>query len=177
MPVDDDYLREVAALAATVDALDAQASQGPEPYSDVQLDATLVAKRGRLLLELEAAGVLAGERDRLVALGLTDLVGYHDAAAALTRYWSSPGYARLVKVPAPPRVLDAPVSLDWFRRPASYTPSGVSPEDWLALCENNFRANPREGAGSLFVRLQGSFHRLLYRIELNQSRLYRALPA
>lgn len=178
MRVDDDYLREVEAMAAEVDALDRQASQGPQPHSDVQLDATLVAKRGRLLLELDTAEVLlSGERTRLSALGLTGLLGYCDAAAAMARYWASPGYARLVKVAAPERVLDAPISLDWFRQPSGYTPANVSDDDWLALCEANFRANPREGAGTLFVRLQGSFHQLHFRIELDTSKLYRALPA
>jgi hypothetical protein len=178
MPVGDDLLREIAALADEVDRLDAEARASDEPYADEQLDATLVARRGRLLLELEVAGVLAGEaRDRSAALGLGQLVAYGEAAAAMERYLGSPGYARLVKRPRPARLLDAAVALDWFRVPSGYTPAGVEPSDWLALCEANFRAHERPRAGSAFVRLEGAFHRLMFRTELGAPRLYRALPA
>jgi hypothetical protein len=178
MHVEDDALRELAALADEVDRLDAEASRGAEPYADEQLDARLVARRGRLLLELEVAGVLdPGGRDRLATRGLTSLVGYSDAAVAMDRYLGSPGYARLVKQPRAARLLDSRVSLDWFRLPSGYVPGGVDPDDWLALCEANFRAQERPRAGSVFVRLEGTFHRLLFRTELNRPRLYRAVLA
>jgi hypothetical protein len=138
----------------------------------------LVARRSRLLLELEVADVLgAAERDRLVALGLGKLVSYSDAAVAMERYLDSPGYARLVKQPRPARIVDSLVSLDWFRVPSGYVPDGVDPDDWLALCEVNFRANERPRAGSTFVRLEGKFHRLMFRTELGRPRLYRAVLA
>jgi len=178
MRVEDDSLHEIAALAELVDRLDAEASRGGEPYGDEQLDATLVAKRGRLLLELEVADVLGGsERERLAKLGLTRLVAYSDAAVAMGGYLGSPGYARLVKQPRPERLVDSLVSLDWFRVPSDYVPHGVDAHDWLALCELNFRANERPRAGSVFIRLEGTFHRLMFRTELGRPRLYRAVPA
>ena len=178
MHVEDDALREIAALAELVDQLDAEASKSAEPYADAKLDATLVAKRSRLLLELEVAGVLGGgERERLAKLGLAKLVAYSDAAVAMDRYLDSPGYARLVKQPRVTRIVYSVVSLDWFRVPSGYVPQGVDSYDWLALCETNVRANACTGAGSVFVRLEGKFHRLLYRTELSASRLYRAVLA
>jgi hypothetical protein len=178
MRVDDDTLREIAALADEVDRRDAEASRGDEPYADEQLDAKLVARRSRLLLDLEVAGVLGpAERDRLATLGLTQLVAYSDAAVAMDRYLDSPGYARLVKQPRVTRLLDSCVSLDWFRVPSGYVPDGVAADDWLALCEANFRANERPRAGSVFVRLEGKFHRLMFRTELNKPRLYRGVLA
>ncbi|HEX8113831.1 MAG TPA: hypothetical protein VF516_39135 [Kofleriaceae bacterium] len=178
MQVDDDTLREIAALADDVDRLDAEASRSDEPYADEQLDARLVAKRSRLLLELEVAGVLgSAERGRLERLGLAKLVAYSDAAVAMDHYLDSPGYARLVKQPRVTRLVDSCVSLDWFRVPSGYVPDGVAPDDWLALCEANFRANERPRAGSVFVRLEGKFHRLMFRTELDKPRLYRAVLA
>ena len=178
MRAEDDDLRAMAELAALVDRLDADASAGPEPYADVELDAMLVAKRDRLLIELDVAGVLgAGERERLAALGLTALVAYADAAVEMDRYLASPGYARLVNRPRPARVIDSLVSLDWFRRTSGYVAANLDPFDWLALCENNFRAHERPRAGSSFRRLEGSFHRLMFRTELRRPRLYRAIPA
>jgi hypothetical protein len=177
MRVEDDQLRDFEELAKLVDRLDVEASAGGEPYANVELDATLVAKRDRLLIELEVADVLGGsERARLVQLGLTTLIGYCDAAVEMDRYLDTPGYARLVKKPRVTRLLDSLVSLDWFRKPSGYVPAGVDSDDWLALCETNFRAHERPRAGSSFVRLEGSFHRLMFRTELTHPRLYRALP-
>jgi hypothetical protein len=51
MRAEDDDLQAMAELAALVDRLDAEASAGDEPYANVELDATLVAKRDRLLIE------------------------------------------------------------------------------------------------------------------------------
>jgi hypothetical protein len=174
MRVEDDELRELCELATLVDELDAEASVGAEPYSNVELDALLCAKRDRLLIELEVADVLSGhERARLEGLGLANLVGYSDAAVEMDRYLDSPGFARLVKEPRPTRLLDSQVSLDWFRKSTGYVPPGVDRYDWLALCERNFRGNnPR--AGSSWVRLEDHVHRLMFRTELNKPRLYRA---
>ncbi|HEX3766572.1 MAG TPA: hypothetical protein VHW23_48090 [Kofleriaceae bacterium] len=82
-----------------------------------------------------------------------------------------------VKQPRPARLVDAHVSLDWFRVPSGYVPGGVAADDWLALCEVNFRARERPRAGSVFARLEGTFHRLLFRTELGRPRLYRAVLA
>lgn len=172
-------LLEMEQMADAVDLLDAQARVGAEPYADEELDATLVAKRMRLLIELEVGGVLAPEltatRDRLVALRLPQLLGYHDAAREMTRYFAAPGRARLVGTPVPERINDARVSLDWFRKSNGYTPAGVDPLDWLALCETNFLANERARAGRVIIKLQGAYHQLWFRTEVGPlSKLYRA---
>ena len=178
MHAEDDDLRAMAELAALVDRLDAEASSGAEPYTNVELDAPLVAKRDRLLIELEVAEVLGGgARSRLERLGLPALVAYSDAAVAMDQYLASPGYARLVEQPRPARLLDSLVSLDWFRKPSGYQAAGLAPDDWLALCDLNFRAAERPRAGSTYRRLEGAFHRLMFRTELTRPRLYRALPA
>jgi len=175
-------LREIEQMADAVDLLDAQARVGGQPYADEKLDATLVAKRSRLLLELEVGGVFAPElaatRTTLIALRLPRLLTYHDAACEMTRYFASPGRARLVKTPVPERINDARVSLDWFRLSNGYTPPNTDPLDWLALCEVNFLANDRPRAGSVFIKLQGAFHQLWFRTEVGLvPKLYGAEPA
>jgi hypothetical protein len=175
----DNLLREIEQMADAVDLLDAQARVGGEPYLDEAVDAKLVAKRSRLLIELEVGGViepsLAGTRVKLVSMRLPQLLGYHDAAREMTRYFSAPARARLVKQPIPERINDARVSLDWFRKSNGYTPDGVDPLDWLALCEANFLANERPRAGSVFIKLEGAFHQLWFRSEVGQvPKLYRA---
>jgi hypothetical protein len=177
----ESLLREMEQMADTVDLLDAQARVGGEPYADQELDAKLVAKRGRLLLELEVGGVLApelaGTRATLVALRLPRLLSYHDAAREMTRYFASPGRARLVRTPVPKRINDARVSLDWFRNSNDYTPAGIDPLDWLALCETNFIASERPRVGRVFIKLEGAFHQLWFRSEVGPlAKLYRAEP-
>ena len=179
---DDALLRELEAMAVGLDELDARARAGDEPYADRELHAQVEAKRRRVLLELEVAGALAPAdrevRDRARGLGLPKLAGYHEAACELERYLSSLARERLVRTPPPERLIDAYVSLDWFRVPSGYVPAGVDPLAWLALCELNFRAAERPRAGRLFVRLEGTFHQLDFRTEVGpEPHLYRALPA
>jgi hypothetical protein len=180
----DEILRDIEALAVELDALEQAARQGPEPYKDEQLDATVVAKRTRLLLELNVAGILTPSlaelaRPKLVALGLTQSLRFHDAAMEMHRYFKSPGRARLVRKPAPDSVIDSDISLDWFMVPSGYVPDGVEPHVWLALCERNFGERlPDVRAGRMFLSLQGGFHQLLFRTELGPTpRMWRALPA
>jgi hypothetical protein len=93
--------------------MDAQARVGGEPYADAQLDAILVVKRKRVLLELEVAGVLSNDstaRARLMALRLPRLLAYHDAAQQMSQYLSWSGRARLVKTPAPSKLVEGRVS-------------------------------------------------------------------
>jgi hypothetical protein len=175
----DNLLREIEQMADAVDLLDAQARVGGEPYADEALDATLVAKRSRLLLELEVGGVLepalTGTGPKLVLLRLPQLLAYHNAAREMTNYFVTPGRTRIVKKPVPQRINDARVSLDWFRKSNGYKPDGVDPLDWLALCEANFLANERPRAGSVFIKLEGAFHQLWFRSEIGQlPKLYRA---
>lgn len=177
----DVLLREIEQMADAVDLLDAQARVGDEPYFDEALDAPLVAKRGRLLLELEVARVLdpslSDTRSKLVELRLPRLLGYHDAACQLTKYIAAPGRARLVKKPPPERLNDLRVSLDWFRQSNDYVPAGVDAMDWLALCEANFIAHESPRCGRAFVKLEGAYHQLWFRTELAMPKLYRAEPA
>jgi hypothetical protein len=178
----EDILREIEVMAGALDLLDTRARSGPIPYSDEQLYAEVCAKRQRVLFELEVANVIAPAlgwraKARLVDLGLARLAGYHNAAVALTRYYASRGYARLVAQPAPLRLLEGYVSLDWFRLPSDYAPAGVDPLDWLALCEHNLRAGDPPPVGRLFVKLEGALHQLWFRGEVGTApHLYRALP-
>lgn len=75
-------------------------------------------------------------------------------------------------------MLDALISLDWFRTPSGYTPAGISAHDWLALCEANFQDPLPTAAGTRFVRLEGRSHVLHFRLEVGpQPRLWRAVLA
>ena len=168
----DDLLREIEAVAGQLDELDAVARQGDEPYTSIERNAAASAKRQRLYLELEVAGVLAPEladqaRAALTRLGLIRLLGYLDAAQALASYLASPERAGRFPAEAVPRVTEARVSIDWFRTPSGYRPDGVTEHEWLALCENNFASPlPTSSVGSRFVRLCGAMHRLRYRPEI-----------
>lgn len=180
----DDMLRDIEAVAGQVDELDLAARQEDPPYRSVERSAAAAARRHRLFLELEVAGLLApalaGEaRVALSGLGLTRTLGYHDAAQALAQYLASP--ERAVRFPGEPvpSVTAARVSLDWFRTPSGYRPEGVTEHEWLALCEKNFASPlPSSSAGQRFVRLCGVMHQLLYRAEVGPSPcLWRALRA
>lgn len=71
---DDALLRELEAMAVGLDELDARARAGDEPYADRELHAQVEAKRRRVLLELEVAGVLApANLDPLAWLALCEL--------------------------------------------------------------------------------------------------------
>lgn len=179
----DDVLCDIETLAGQVDDLDAAARESQEPYASVERSAAAAARRHRLFLELEVAGLLepalAGEaRAALSRLGLTRALGYHDAAQALARYLASPARAHRFPGEQVPSVTAARVSLDWFRTPSGYRPDGVTEEEWLALCEKNFaHPLPSSSAGRRFVRLCGAMHQLLYRAEVGPGPcLWRALP-
>lgn len=180
----DDTLRDIEVLAAQVDDLDAAARQGEEPYANVERSAAAAARRHRLFLEFEVAGLLepalAGEAGTALArLGLTRALGYHDAAHALARYLASPERAARFPAGPLPSVTAARVSLDWFRTPSGYRPDGVDEHAWLALCEKNFASPlPSSSAGRRFVRLYGAMHELQYRAEVGPAPcLWRAVRA
>jgi hypothetical protein len=165
MNASDQMLASIAAIAREVDTITDEGRAS--------------ARRERLLIELDVAGVLAdGARAHLVERDLGPLVAYHDAAVALRRYLASAARVRLVKTVPPVAVLEAAVSLDWFRVPSGYVAPGVEPDAWLALCEANFLVPRPTDSGERFVRLEGAIHRLLYRREVGpDARLWRALPA
>jgi hypothetical protein len=96
----------------------------------------------------------------------------------MARYQLSAARLRLVGNAIPLGPTDGHVSLDWFRTPSNYVPEGVSPHDWLALCERNFIGPLPTATGTRFVRLEGKVHVLSYRIEATaEPKLWRALPA
>lgn len=180
----DGTLHDIEALAGQVDELDLAARQGERLYADVESSAATAARRHRLLLELEVAGLLepalAGEaRATLSRLGLSRALAYHDAAQAMAQYLASPERAARFPGAPVPNVTAAHVSLDWFRTPSGYRPDGVTEYEWLALCEKNFvRPLPSSSAGERFVRLCGAMHQLLYRAEVGPAPcLWRALRA
>jgi hypothetical protein len=166
----DRVLAEIEGLAREVDRL----AQGNE-----EEQVTAGAKRGRLLIELDVAGLLAGTEDvRMRVAKYPTLLGYHAAAVALLSYLASAARIRLVATAIGSKVIDSNISLDWFRVPSGYTPPGVSPHDWLALCERNFIDPMPTGGGSRYVRLEGKMHQLEFRLEVGpKPRLWRAVPA
>ncbi len=159
----EDLAREVDRLAAASDAASiARAS----------------ARRQRLLIELDVAGLLTGEPEigARVAHHPT-LRGYHDACVALADYHASAARKRWLEGSVPAGPQQARVSLDWFRTPSPYVPPGVLPHAWLALCERNFIDPLPQGTGTRFVRLEGALHALHFRTEVDREpRLWRAEP-
>jgi hypothetical protein len=168
----DDVLVGLEQLAKDVDRLAAVAA-------DEQAVATADAKRQRLLIELDVSGLLAGTDDvRVRVAPYPTLLGYHSASVALLSYLASAARIRLVATSIGTNAIDSNISLDWFRVPSGYTPGGVQPHDWLALCERNFIDPMPAGGGSRYVRLEGKMHVLWFRREVGPTpRLWRAVPA
>jgi hypothetical protein len=169
--VSDRVLADLEDLAAEVDRLAASDDEGDQ--------VTAGARRGRLLIELDVSGLLAGTDEVGARLAnRPTLRGYHEAAVALLSYLASAARIRLVATAIGSKVIDSNISLDWFRVPSGYTPPGVSPHDWLALCERNFIDPMPSGGGTRYVRLEGKMHQLLFRPEVGPApRLWRAVPA
>ena len=159
----DELLRQLENEAAMLDQLDPEDTLRPGLPSE-ELDALTAARRRTVLLGLRVAGLLHEAADspelrhRLASAGLSTLTGYLDAAAALRAYLRSPGRARFFRGAAQVAdLLTSAVSLDWFRKDASITPPGVSPDEWLALCEANFVRSrpPGPRGGRTYVKLEG----------------------
>lgn len=167
----ESVLRDVETIAVEVDALDARDDL------DEATSSKLYARRQRMLIELETFGVLAEDaRPQLVAYGLGKLVEYHDAAAQLRGYLVSvPRMAALGELPpASTSLLDARISLDWFRRPGSDHGRPLSPHEFLAGCERAIKDETRSN-GWVIAKFSGATHVLLYRREVADApRLYRA---
>lgn len=155
--VEDDQLARLEELAVAVDQLAA---------GDEDQQITAGAKRQRLLIELDVYGLLSGQPEigKRVADYKT-LRAYHDACVQMSSYHASAARIRLVGNAIPIKPTDGHVSLDWFRTPSGYAPYGVSPHDWLALCEANFIDPLPEKTGTRYIRLNGKTHALSYRIE------------
>lgn len=162
----DALLRDLERIAVEVDALGTTTD-----------DAFVTARRSRLLLELDVIG-LFGPDPTLDVEHLPRLRHYRDAAARLRSYLTSAARARYFLDPPPQTLLDANVSLDWFRAPAGQVPEGLADDDWLALCERNFVSPLPEGSGTRFVRLERRMYALQFRIEVGSApKLWRATLA
>jgi hypothetical protein len=142
-------LGAVEDLATTVDTAQAKAS--------TEADHARVSDMRRQLLDrLEFYGLLdeiraPEKRAYLEGFRLPRLRDYMDAAIALRAYYRSPTRAQYLGAPAPQRLLDGSVSLDWFRLPTA-TPAGETPEGWLALAEHLVQEAPPSGAsGEIFA--------------------------
>jgi hypothetical protein len=140
----------------------------------VELDAAPgdgAQKRRILLGELEWYGLLdetraAERRAQLEVWGLSTLLGYLDAAAALRAYHASAERASCDGLDPPAeRLLDANVSLDWFRKRVA-TPPDMTPDGWLAFCEQALVSTAPDGdAGEIVARRGERACRIRYRIE------------
>ncbi|MBX3156106.1 MAG: hypothetical protein KF773_08910 [Deltaproteobacteria bacterium] len=161
-------LRELEAMVAELDALDEQARDGGETYEDAELEARCAARRQRVLIELEVAGLFErslADAARAALAGLPALRAYHEAAMELHAYLDSRERAEIVRKPRPDSLLDSDVSLDWFRRPSGQTAEGIAPWTWLALGERAFENPAPFRAGRRFTRLAGQGCTLFYRTE------------
>jgi hypothetical protein len=161
-------LRELETMAIELDALDEVARAGGDTYEDAELEARWSARRRRLLIELEVAGLfersLTREARDAVAQ-LPALRAFHDAAMQLHAYLDSRERADVVRKPRPQSLLDSDVSIDWFRVPVGVVPDGMAAWTWLALVELQFERPPAFTTGRRFTRLAGRGCTLLYRTE------------
>lgn len=126
-------------------ALEREAARLDEPGLDA---ATRSARRRGLLLDLEAEGLFARAPSAALregAAGHPRLAGWLEAAQRLWTYYGSEERAEEMETPAPGRLLEGLVSVDWFRLPGE-RPPGWSELAWTAACEDLFRWALEEGA-------------------------------
>jgi hypothetical protein len=133
------------------------------------LEARWHATRERTLRELEAAGIFKEEldhEDAMVLAKFPPLSALRDSALALRRYYGSSARRLRELGPPPESVLDARVSLDWFRWPSFDVPEGDL-DEWLAACEEHLlRDPPSSSTGRRFVELRGQRREMRYRTEV-----------
>ena len=170
--VSDAVLEELEQLAQEVDRLESTAT-------DEEASARVWARRQRLLIELDVSGLLEGTNALRARLERRPaLAAYHAACLAMRDYLASAARARFFPPSATTPKHVPRISLDWFRRPSDYVPAGVTPHEWLALCERNFVEPLPSGEGTRFLRLEGTVHVMLYRRETGpEPVLWRVLPA
>lgn len=159
-------LGDVEDAAAALDAVQANVKTEEDR-------AHAATKRRQLLDQLELHGLLdearaPEKRAYLEGFRLPKLRDYVDAAMALRAYYRGPTRATFNLGPAPERLLDGNVSLDWFRVP-SPPPAGTAPESWLAFAEQLLGENPREGeAGEIVFGAGGRRYHLQWRRDVDR---------
>lgn len=162
-PDEDAPLRALEPRAARWDALRETA---PLP--------TLLPERRQLLAELEEHGFFTDafglvKVQALRRWGLPVLAGYAESAWRLFQYLRSPERDRWA-LPAPsPRLLDNPISVDWFRLPHEGA-TAQEPFVTLAVCEDALRRAklPDDPAGELSAPGADGWRRLVWRRELER---------
>jgi hypothetical protein len=127
-----------------------------------------IAARRTLLEKLEFWGLVdeprsSEKRAWLEGFRLPTLRDYVDAAIALRAYYRSSARSQYVREPAPQRLIDGSVSLDWFRKP-TLTPSGEAGESWLALVERLIQeTSPSGNSGEIFASIGDRKYPILWR--------------
>jgi hypothetical protein len=160
-------LLDLRGLAQECDELEGDAFD--VDVSTSALEAKWQATRERALRELETAGIFNEELDQedLVVLAkFPPLSELRDCALALRRYHGSTARRRRELGVPSESVLDARVSLDWFRWPSFDMPAEDF-DEWLAACEEQLvRDPPSSSTGRRIVELRGQRREMRYRTEV-----------
>ena len=157
-PYDDARLLQLEEMAQELETLAKQPGRGEEA-GRVRRELHRELDRARLL---DDAATAAARRARVAELGLSRLLGYHDAAVTLLSYLRSDERKRFFPEPVL-QVLGAPVSLDWFRLGVP-TPARYRPFDWLAFWESVFVANRTDSpVGEILSHRGTEWHRVTWR--------------
>jgi hypothetical protein len=174
-----DALRELEERAALVDTLETQLRAG----ANVELAATISAKRRFLLVELAYQGLLcpsAFEAKHRALDGCPTLRGYLTAARAFAEYMASPERKQFAgELPAYPPSGGATISLDWFRVPEPIPASVVvGAREWAGWVEreaDDYFSRDHGGTGwwywhsgsvshTFYWRYDDAIHPCVYRV-------------
>ncbi|MDC3955602.1 hypothetical protein [Polyangium jinanense] len=159
--------------------LDMVARKTPKTPRD---EGTELGGRTCLLIEMDAAGLFeeGGEEEKrqwLVEARLTALLGYYDAGVALLRYLRDPARKRYIPdAPEGEGVLDAWVSIDWFRLGIP-TPPSMKPVNWLGFCERTLREaepDPSEDEGEVYTTIGSERYHIEWRRDVRRPAVLRA---
>jgi hypothetical protein len=160
--IDEFLLRDLEERAGFLDTLE-------KGGKNVEIAATISAKRRFLLIEMNEAGLfdpaLADEmREKIEQLQLPVLLTYHIAVMKLITYLESNERKYRFPNSASPTVLDASVSIDWFRLYES-TPEKYQPYEWLAFCESILcrSNNGVAGTGEILSRIANEWYKVFWR--------------
>ncbi|HLP88282.1 MAG TPA: hypothetical protein VK184_06785 [Nostocaceae cyanobacterium] len=160
--IDELVLRDLEERAVLLDTLE-------KGEQNLEVAATISAKRRFLLIEMNEAGLfdpaLADEmREKIEQLQLPVLLNYHIAAMKLINYLESNERKYRFPNSASPTVLDASVSIDWFRLYES-NPEKYQPYEWLAFCESILcrSNNGVAGTGKILSRIANEWYKVFWR--------------